>query len=408
MLGEHALLLVEGEQIAEQQAIGSFLGAFLRRRIGHADKAHHRPFLVLQVQDVEVLAEAVAVEVAVGVVEGDGLGVLAGELLVARRGERLAERGAVLEGEAGIRQGVPVAAPALAAGTLVALVHEDQIVALERLHRHAEAAALLHFRELGDLDHADGVWFPVLPVQPTLAQAEATAGNGRRGHLRQMLFAQALVGRHQQDAVQRLALRGVVAQELMIVEVQEKRFATAGGDPERQFAQVVQRVFQIHTNVPQPRIRAADQLETVEGLQQRAAPVEEPVQIDLGVEHGQVLEVAQRDRHGAADVDGAQVLADVGVVAGEHRGIHLRGLARLQPHAEVAASVCVEALGGLSRLRKRLLVREEAEPLVQPREQHQALLQLAVGEVPARGPFHARGAPSHPRPLLRVGIGLTL
>ena len=188
MFGEHALLLVEGQQVAEQQAVRSLLSAF-HTRFGfwRADDTQPQVLVFLQIQDVEVLAKAVAVEVAIGVVEGDGLGVFAGEFLVARRGERLAERGAVLEGKAGFRQGVAVAAPALAARTLVALVHEDQVVALERLHRHAQAAALLHFGEFGDLDNAHHV--AVINVQAGLVQIEAAAGNAGESHLGQVLLA---------------------------------------------------------------------------------------------------------------------------------------------------------------------------------------------------------------------------
>ena len=176
----------------------------------------------------------------------------------------------------------------------MAFVHEDQIVALERFHRHAQAAALLHFRELGDLDHAHGAFVPLFP-HAAFAQVEAAAGNGGIGHVRQMLLAQALVGSDQQDAVQRAAMPGVVVQELVVVEVQQQRLAAAGSDPERQLAQIVSRVFQIHAHIALPGIRAVQQLEVVEGVQQGARAGEEPVQIDLGVERGQVLEVAQGD-----------------------------------------------------------------------------------------------------------------
>ena len=165
VLGEHPLLFVEGKQIAEQQAGRAFLG--ILRFVFRAEHMERRTG-VFQVQDVEILAEAVAVEVTVGVVEGDGLGVFAGEFLVAGGGERLAEGGAVFEGEAGFRQRVPIAAPAFAAGALVPFVHEDQVVALERLHGHGEPSALLHLRELGDFDDAHGVFFRA-NVQAALA-----------------------------------------------------------------------------------------------------------------------------------------------------------------------------------------------------------------------------------------------
>ena len=204
-----------------------------------------------------------------------------------RGGERLAEGGAVLEGEAGLRQRVPVAAPAFAPGALVALVHEDQVVALERLHRHGEAAAFLHLRELGDFDDAHRVRLRA-GQQVALAQIEAAAGDAGEAHRRQVLFAQALVGRDQQDAVERLAVGRVVVvtQKLVVVEVQQQRLAAAGGDPERQLAQVVASVRQIHAHVAEPGIGAAEQLEAVELVQQLPRAAEEPVQVDFRVEDG--------------------------------------------------------------------------------------------------------------------------
>ena len=65
--------------------------------------------------------------------------------------------------------------------------------------------------------------------------------------------------------------------------------------------------------------------------------------------------------------------------------MHSHVLPRFQPNAQVAAPVRVETLGGLLRVAKRLFVGLEAELLVQPRQQHQALLQLEVGEVLASG-----------------------
>ncbi len=113
MVAEQAQLFVEREQIAQQEQTGLSLTPipFPTGRGGR----------VVQVEDAEVLAVAVAVEVAVGIVEDDGFAVFGGERVVARRAERLPEGGAVLEGEVGRAQGIAVFAPGFAAAAFVSL-----------------------------------------------------------------------------------------------------------------------------------------------------------------------------------------------------------------------------------------------------------------------------------------------
>ena len=173
---EEALLLVKGQQVAQQQRLGLLLTG-----------------LLFEVEDAKVLAVAVAVEIAVGVVEGNGLAVLSRQLIVARRGQGLAEGGAVLEGEAGLAQGVAVFAPDRAARAFVPFVHEDQVVALEGLHRHAQAAAALFLHQLGDLDDPHRVSGG--QAQSALVQIEAPGGDAGSRQLGQVLLAQPLVGR---------------------------------------------------------------------------------------------------------------------------------------------------------------------------------------------------------------------
>ena len=182
---EHPLLFVERQQVAQQQRVGPLLGGLLP-----------------QIQHPKILAVAVAVEVAVGVVEDDRLAVLRGELVVPRRGQRLPEGGAVFEGEPGFAQRVAEAPPGGAAGAFVSLVHEDQVVALERLHRHAHAAAALLLHQLGDLDHRDLILGR--GHEAARVHVEAPAADVGGGQLRHVLLAQPLVRRDQQHVVERL------------------------------------------------------------------------------------------------------------------------------------------------------------------------------------------------------------
>ena len=205
---------------------------------------------------------------------------------------------------------------------------------------------------------------------------EALGGNVGDGQLLEMLFAQTFVGRDEQDVVQRrFAVALVVVQELPIVEVHEQRLAAAGGHPEGQLAQVVrgERRLGCPFRVVLPTQPA------VELAQQRLRAADAPVQIVLRVDRRQVLEIAQRDRLGAPGVHGRQVPADVVVVAEQVGALDLGIRARRQADAQRAAPAEGEAFAGDFGLREQLLVRGEPEAVVQPREQHQALLQLRVG-----------------------------
>ena len=124
---------------------------------------------------------------AVGVVEGDCLAVFGEQRLVFGGGERLPEGGAVLEREAGFAERVARRAPSLAARALVAFVHENQIVALERLHRDADAPAALLVRQLGYLRdlHDAGLQ----PHRPAFVQIQPNGGDVGRGEVVQMLAA---------------------------------------------------------------------------------------------------------------------------------------------------------------------------------------------------------------------------
>src|SRR3989339_1922108 len=157
LLLEHQLLLVERQQVAQQKR----LRLILRR-------------LLLYIEDEEFLSVTVAMKITVGIVEDDGLPVLRRKLVVSRRREGLPECCAILECEARLAQGIAKAPPCLAARALVALIHEDQIVALECFYGHTHAAAALLLHQLRNLDDPDNV----LPGrhQTALVQVEPPDG----------------------------------------------------------------------------------------------------------------------------------------------------------------------------------------------------------------------------------------
>ncbi len=152
---------------------------------------------LVEVQDLVVLAEAVAVEVAVGVVEERALGVELGELGLAL--DRLSERGRVLEREALLAERVAEAHPRAffaAAGATMALVHQHQVVALEGVDGDRLVAHVLaQPGDFEDLDRAPGE--ESAPVLVEQLRVDAC-----RLELAQVLLRQPLVGREQEDAVQ--------------------------------------------------------------------------------------------------------------------------------------------------------------------------------------------------------------
>ena len=104
-----------------------------------------------QVRDGVVLAIAVLVEPAVGVVEQQALPVGVPEAFVPARD--LIEGGGVLEGEAAPRQLRAPFAPYVAGCAEVPLVHQHQVVLAEVAHRDAlDALPLRQLVEVDDLD----------------------------------------------------------------------------------------------------------------------------------------------------------------------------------------------------------------------------------------------------------------
>ena len=144
---------------------------------------------LVEVEDLVVLAETVAVEVAVGIVEQDALGVEVGERLVALH--RLSEGGRVLEREALLAERVAKAHPRAffaARGAAVAFVDQHEIVALEGIDGDGLVAHLV--LELVDVEDLDPLVRRKARVPSFLKSSAAMPG---RLELAQVLLAQALV-----------------------------------------------------------------------------------------------------------------------------------------------------------------------------------------------------------------------
>ncbi len=189
----------------------------------------------VEVEDLVVLAEAVAVEVAVRVVEQHALRVQVGELLVAL--DRLSEGGRVLEGEALLAQRVAKTHPGAflaGGGAAVPLVHQHQIVALEGVDGDGLVAHLvLELMDVEDLDRLPG-------EQPAPVLVEQLRVDAGRLELAQVLLGEPFVGREQDDPVQ-LARSAVLLQVELVLEdvgVHQQRLAAAGGHPEGQLVEL--------------------------------------------------------------------------------------------------------------------------------------------------------------------------
>ena len=269
-----ALLLEEGQQACHQvQVLMIALGG------------------LVQVQDLVVLAEAIAVEVAVRVVEQRVLRVQVRQYGVALHG--LPECGRVLERKALLAQRVAEAHPgpvAAAGRSTVPFVHQHEVVAFEGVHRHGLVTHLV--AQPGDFN--DLHCLPGEQTAPVLV--EQLGLDARRLELAQMLLGQALVRREQDDAVEFSppAVLGQVVLELQDVGVHHQGLATARGHPEGQLVQLLPGLA--------CRIQGCDLVRLglvhvpgchllVQPCQQGLRIPEVPVEIDLGEQQGQVLEV---------------------------------------------------------------------------------------------------------------------
>ncbi len=255
----------------------------------------------------------------------------------------------------------------------MALVHEDQVAALEGLHRHADPAAALLLYQFSDLNDLHGVG--CAPPQAAVVQVESPRRDAGGGKFGQVLFAQALVGRDEQDVIQRLR---VVAQKLMVVQMQNQRLAAAGGHPVGQFAQigfgegVIGRLGWQFLGIAVPH-------KGIEVLQQLCPVIEQTIQDNLGQERGQILKIAQGDRSGAMAVDFLQMGAEVGVVAFQViAGNFDLAATRNQVVVHETAAGSVKPLGHIFGIRQHVLVAPVAQEAAQPGQQGQAVFEFEV------------------------------
>ena len=115
--------------------------------------------VVFDVEDAEVFAVAVAVEIAIGVVKGDCFAVFLDEVCrLTRSGQCLSKGGTVFKGETCFGEGLAVAAPDVAAAAFVSFVNEYEVVSLKCLHgnAHTTSASFL-LDQFGNLDDLNGV-----------------------------------------------------------------------------------------------------------------------------------------------------------------------------------------------------------------------------------------------------------
>src|SRR5690606_13149340 len=353
---KQALLLIEGEQVAQKEQIGFGL-------VG----------LILQVEDTKVLAVAILIKVAVGVVKDDGLAVFSGERIVARRRESLPKGSTVFKGETCFAKRIAVLAPGFAARTFVPFVHKDQIATVESLYRHANATPALFFYQVGDFDDLHGV-FTAAP-QAAVIEVEALGRDARSFHFGQVLLTQALVGRYQQDVIKQLL---VVVQELIVVKMQNQRLAATRSHPVSQLGQVGFSEGLV--------LRLAGQFlcvalahKGVQVGQELRFVVEQAVEDDFRVERCQVLKIAEGDGPGAAGVNDCQVRANVVVIACKVIGRNFElAAARDKAVVNMAASLRIKTFLSLFHVLQQFTVFLVTQQAVEPGKQEQAIFKFLV------------------------------
>ena len=257
------------------------------------------PFLVaivLQVEDVIVLAETVAVEPAVGIVEQRAARVEVGQIAVPGHG--LTEGGRIFEGEALFTKGVAELHPgpvAASRSTTMSFIDEDKVVALECIHRHRLLAhLLLQLGDLQDLHRTAG-------EQAASVLVEDLCLDARLLEFAQVLLRQPFLGREQDDPVQ-LARKTMRFQEPLVLEdvgMHEQRLAAAGGHPEGDLVELEARVLGLLQCRDPVRFRerlVQRRNARVERLPQAGGVAEVAVEVDFREQQRQVLEVLPGDR----------------------------------------------------------------------------------------------------------------
>jgi hypothetical protein len=199
-----------------------------------------------------------------------------------------------------------------------------------------------------------------------------------------MLTAQPFVGREQDDLVGKViaAPRLEVVQVLADVDVQQQGLAAAGGIPEGDLVQVVR--FEIAERF-RARLGAVARHFLVQAIEQVLTVVEVPVQIQLGEQQREVLEVLHLQFMAlqlvALGGDGLPVGDDVQVVAPQVGLGHLVGIEQASGQfvEELGLAVLVDALEAVIaqahlECRQRAALKETQHPAVE----HQFLMEAAL------------------------------
>ena len=182
------------------------------------------------------------------------------------------------------------------------LVDQHEVVPLERLHGDRPVSHLVpELRDLQDLDRLAGEESPAL-------LAEDLRLDPRRLELAQVLAREPFVRGQQDDAVE-VAGAAVARGQAPVLEdvgVHEQRLAAAGGHPERQLVELRRSVAFGGSLVERGDavglrlafVECGDAC--VQRREQRTRVAEPAVEVDLGEEQGEVLEVLPDDRGLAA------------------------------------------------------------------------------------------------------------
>ena len=293
-------------------------------------------------------------------------------------GHSLTERSRILEGEATAHQRVTPAhpRPGRRSRSPVAFVYQHEVVALESLDGDRLVAHLV--AELVDVDDFDGAARGRLGLVEVLCETEA-----RQVQLFQVLARQTFVGRQQDDLVRVvLALTSLeITQVLLDVDVQQQRLAAAGGIPEGDLVQIVG--VEVLEGLGTGFCPVANHL-GVQAVQQVLPMVEVPVQVDLGEQQREVLEVLHVQlmplQLVALGGDALPMGDDVQVIAaqvGFADAVHVEQVA-CQLVEELGLPILVDAFKAV--FSQPLLECSEAAPLEKPQHpavEHQLLVEVA-------------------------------
>ena len=167
----------------------------------------------------------------------------------------------------------------------MAFVNEDEVAVAEGVHLNAHTRSLPSalFDQLGDLGHPHRAM--IVREQPGFA--EARRWDTGRGHLCHVLGTQSFVGRDEDDVVQMLGTP--VVQELQVVEVHDQRLAASGRHPERELVQVLRCDESDGMSGHKADLALHIPVDLLRKRFRRGSP---PVEEELGIKRGELLEVA--------------------------------------------------------------------------------------------------------------------